>query len=62
MTDNYNPNEVQSTSQAKKILAYMQEGNRITDLRGEGYDIKSRFVKTPTGKSVKEYWVEDITC
>ena len=31
-TDNYNPNEKSSTSQAKRILAYMQEGHRITPL------------------------------
>ena len=31
-SDNYNPNEAQACSQAKRILAYMQEGHRITTL------------------------------
>lgn len=30
MKDNFNPNEQESVSQAKRILAYMLEGNRIT--------------------------------
>lgn len=32
MKDNYNPNEALSDSQAKRILAYMQEGHRITPI------------------------------
>ena len=32
MKDNYNPNGASSLSQAKKILAYMQAGNRITPI------------------------------
>lgn len=32
MKDNVNENEVQCTSQAKKILAYMKAGNRITPI------------------------------
>lgn len=80
MSENFNPNEEQSASQAKRILAYMQTGHRITglealdmfgcfrlpsritDLRNKGYDISSRFVKTASGKSIKEYWIEDRTC
>lgn len=31
-SDNYNPNEANSGSQAKRILAYMQEGHRITPI------------------------------
>jgi hypothetical protein len=76
MKDNVNENEVQCTSQAKKILAYMQAGNRITpidalerfgsfrlgariaDLRADGHEIKSEFVKTATGKRVKAYWIQ----
>lgn len=79
MKDNYNPNEAHSGSQAKRILAYMQEGNRITpiealnlfgcfrlgariaDLKDGGHDIKSAFVKTPTGKHVKQYWMEEAS-
>jgi hypothetical protein len=30
--DNYNPNEESSQSQAKKILAYLKAGNRITPI------------------------------
>ena len=30
MKDNFNPNEQESVSQAKRILAYMLEGHRIT--------------------------------
>ena len=76
MKDNFNPNEGSSLSQAKKILAYMQAGNRITpidalnlygcfrlgariaDLRADGHEIKSEFVKTATGKRVKAYWIQ----
>ena len=32
MKDNINPNETSSQTQAKKILAYMQEGKRITGI------------------------------
>ena len=32
MKDNYNPNESHTGSQAKRILAYMQEGHRITPI------------------------------
>lgn len=32
MKDNYNPNEETSASQAKRILAYMKAGNRITPI------------------------------
>lgn len=32
MKDNFNPNEKSSASQAKRILAYLQEGNRITPI------------------------------
>ena len=76
MKDNVNLNEEKSASQAKRILAYMQEGHRITpidalnlfkcfrlgariaDLKADGHEIKSEFVKTDTGKHVKSYWIE----
>ena len=32
MKDNYNPNTDSTESQAKKILAYMQEGHHITPI------------------------------
>ena len=32
MKDNFNPNIESSASQAKRILAYMQAGNRITPI------------------------------
>lgn len=32
MKDNINPNEKSSESQAKRILAYMQEGHHITPI------------------------------
>lgn len=32
MKDNYNPNEASGDSQAKRILAYMMDGNRITPI------------------------------
>ena len=32
MKDNYNPNIESSVSQAKRILAYMKAGNRITPI------------------------------
>lgn len=75
MKDNVNENEEQCTSQAKRILAYLKKGNRITpiealnmfgsfrlgariaDIKDMGYDIKSKFVETDTGKRVKCYWL-----
>jgi len=32
MKDNFDPNEKSSASQAKRILEYLKEGNRITPL------------------------------
>lgn len=32
MKDNYKPNEESSASQAKRILAYLKAGNRITPI------------------------------
>ena len=76
MKDNFNPNEVSSTSQKKRILAFMQAGNsitpiqalalfgslrlgaRIADLKAEGYEVKSEFVKLPNGKQVKRYFMQ----
>ena len=76
MKDNVNMNEQSSQSQNKRILAYMQEGHRITpidalnlfrcfrlgariaDLKADGHEIKSEFVKIDTGKHVKSYWIE----
>lgn len=31
---------------------------RINDLRRQGYDVKDRWIKTPTNKRIKEYWLE----
>lgn len=73
---NLNPNEKQSQTQCQKILAFLQQGGRITslsalnqfgclrlsarikDLRDEGYQISDRFIKVPSGKKVKEYFME----
>lgn len=75
MKDNFNENEEVCGSQAKRILAYMQKGNRITpiealelfgsfrlgariaDIKDMGFDVKSEFVDTPSGKRVKCYWL-----
>jgi len=75
MKDNINENEGSCESQKKRILAYMQAGNRITpiealekfrsfrlgariaDIKDMGYDVKSEFVTTPSGKRVKAYWL-----
>jgi len=75
MKDNTNLNEAHAGSQAKRILAYMQEGHRITpidalnlfrcfrlgariaDLKKDGHQIESEFVKTESGKRVKSYWI-----
>lgn len=31
---------------------------RLGDLRREGIPVKSRIITTPTGKRIKEYWLE----
>ena len=36
----------------------MRLGARVHDLRKRGYDIKSEMVKVPSGKRVKQYWLE----
>lgn len=74
---NLNPNEKQSQTQCQKILAFLQQGGRITslsalnqfgclrlsarikDLRDEGYQISDRFIKVPSGKKVKEYFINE---
>ena len=32
---------------------------RIADIRKKGHDVKSEFVTMPSGKRVKQYWIED---
>lgn len=74
---NLNPNEKTSQTQCQKILAFLQQGGRITslsalnqfgclrlsarikDLRDEGYQISDRFIKVPSGKKVKEYFINE---
>ena len=36
----------------------MRLASRISDLKREGYTIYARTIKTPSGKSVSEYWME----
>lgn len=73
---NINPNETSSQTQCQKILAYLQNGGRITslsaldnfgclrlsarikDLRDRGHDIQSQFITVPSGKKVKQYFME----
>lgn len=73
---NINPNETTSQIQNAKILAYLQNGGRITslsaldnfgclrlsarikDLRDRGHDIQSQFITVPSGKKVKQYFME----
>jgi len=63
MTDNINPNEKSSDSQAKRILAYMQAGNRITQLEATEIfgctrlaariaDIEKRLGRAPQRKMI----------
>ena len=30
---------------------------RIADIKAAGYEVRSRFVSTPTEKKVKQYWI-----
>lgn len=32
---------------------------RIADIKKRGHDVKSEFVTLPSGKRVKQYWIED---
>ena len=32
--------------------------NRISELRSSGHDIKDQWIETPTGKRVKQYFME----
>lgn len=70
---NENPNESESRSQNKLLLAHLKTGasitgiealklygcfrlpSRICDLKEMGYRITSKFIKTPSGKRVKQY-------
>ncbi len=36
----------------------MRLASRISELRRKGIPIRSRFIKTESGKQVKEYWLE----
>ena len=36
----------------------MRLASRISDLKREGHTIHTRTIKTPSGKSVSEYWME----
>lgn len=74
--ENINQNEKQSQSQNARILAFMQNGGRITslealnqfgclrlsarikDLRDRGYAICDEFITVPSGKRVKQYFIE----
>ncbi|MBF0785747.1 hypothetical protein E4T80_09780 [Muribacter muris] len=74
--ENINPNEKQSQSQNAQILAFMQNGGRITslealekfaclrlsarikDLRDRGYAVCDEFITVPSGKRVKQYFIE----
>ena len=31
---------------------------RISEIIKDGYNIKSKFIKTNSGKSIKQYWIE----
>lgn len=53
MKDNFNPNEQSSASQAKRILAYMQAGNRITP-----YDALVRFGSLRLGARIADLRAE----
>lgn len=74
---NLNPNEKQSQSQNARLLAFLQNGGRITsldalnqfgclrlsarikDLRDRGYAIRDEFINVPSGKRVKQYFMDD---
>jgi len=36
----------------------MRLASRISDLKQKGYTIHTRTIKTPSGKSVSEYWMD----
>lgn len=75
---NLNPNEKQSQSQNARLLAFLQNGGRITslealnqfsclrlsarikDLRDRGYAIRDEFITVPSGKRVKQYFMEGV--
>jgi len=33
--------------------------SRICDLKDSGMNIESQFIKTPSGKRIKEYWISN---
>ena len=33
--------------------------SRICDLKDSGMNIESQFIKTPSGKRIKEYWMSN---
>ena len=44
--------------QALQRFNCMSCSQRLGDLKRAGIPVKSRFITTPTGKKVKEYWLE----
>lgn len=75
---NVNQNEKSSQSQNARILAFLQNGGRITslealekfgclrlsarikDLRDRGYAVCDEFITVPSGKRVKQYFIEVV--
>lgn len=55
MKDNVNLNERSSASQKALILAHLKA--RIADIKADGVEVKSEFVKLPNGKQVKRYFL-----
>ena len=44
--------------QALYLYQCLSCSQRLGDLKRAGIPVKSRFITTPTGKRVKEYWLE----
>lgn len=47
--------------EALRLYGCARLAARVHELRGRGYDIRSRLVKLPNGKVVAEYWLNDAS-
>ena len=46
--------------QALSMFGSLRLGARIADIKADGYEVKSEFVKLPNGKQVKRYFMPAV--
>ena len=46
--------------EALRLFGTMKLASRVSELRDEGHDIKSKTIMTRNGKHVSEYWMPTV--